>query len=323
MDVVNHDHNDRINNQTESNSGKTMQTEPPGDSSQEKVPGKILHSNSDVSKTNPQVKEVIPPGRSIDPRHLTPLQAQRCEGFLTTDECFVALKAMPKNKTPGLDGLPAEFYISFWDLFGHDLVDVLNSCFVTRTLSKTQRAGLITLLFKKDDPLEMGNWRPITLLCVDYKIMSKALANHLLSVIQFLISPDQTCGIPGRFIGDNIRLIHDIVEYANDNNLPGAILSLDQEKAFDRVDWGYMLRVLSTMGFGESFCSWVQLMYHGANSSVIINGFVSDAFPVSRGVRQGCLLPPLLYVLVAETLACAVRADQMITGFPIPLSRLS
>ena len=253
-------------------------------------------------------------------RHLTSEQAQYCEGLLTVEECFNALKAMPSNKTPGLDGLPAEFFLSFWELLGNDLVEVLNSCFELQSLSKSQRSGLITLLFKKDDPLLVTNWRPITLLCVDYKIMSKALANRLLVVIHLLISPDQTCGVPGRFMGENIRLIHDIIEYANDNDLPGAILSLDQEKAFDRVDWCYMQRVLFSMGFGESFRSWVQLLYNNANSAVLVNGFVSEAFPVSRGVRQGCPLSPLLYVLVAETLACAIRKDNNIDGFPIPLS---
>ena len=253
-------------------------------------------------------------------RRLTSAQAQRCEGPLTLDECYAALKDMPRNKTPGLDGLPAEFYLSFWDLLGNDLVDVLNSCYDTRSLSKTQRAGIITLLYKKDDKLDVKNWRPITLMCVDYKILSKSLANRVLLVIRHLVSSDQSCSVPGRFIGENIRLMHDIVEYANNYDLPGAILSLDQEKAFDRVDWNFMLKVLSHMGFGPIFRSWVQFLYSDANSRVLVNGFLSEAFPVSRGVRQGCPLSPLLYVLVAESLACAIRANDEIDGFPVPLT---
>ena len=77
-------------------------------------------------------------------RRLTQAQAQRCKNLSSIDECFAAIKEIPKNKTPGLDGLSAEFYLSFWDLLGYDLVEVLISCFNTRSLSKTQKAGVIT-----------------------------------------------------------------------------------------------------------------------------------------------------------------------------------
>ena len=256
-------------------------------------------------------------------RKLSPDEATCCDGPLTFEECERALRQMPNHKSPGLDGLPAEFYVSFWNILGRDLVNVLNACFSSRYLSASQRSGLITLLYKKDDKLEMPNWRPITLLCVDYKILSKALANRLLKVIRQLISADQSCGIPGRFIGENIRLMHDIIDYANDHHLPGVILSLDQEKAFDRVDWIFMQRVLATMGFGDNFRAWVSLLYRSANSRILVNGFLTEPFPVSRGVRQGCPLSPLLYVLVAESLACAIRADPEIDGFSIPFSNIN
>ena len=96
------------------------------------------------------------------------------------------------------------------------------------------------------------------------------------------------------------------------------ILSLDQEKAFDRVEWSFLLSVLSSMGFGPSFCHWVQLFNCGVSSAVNVNGFISDFFPLSRGVRQGCPLSPLLYVLVVEVSACNIRADPNISGICLP-----
>ena len=254
-------------------------------------------------------------------RKLSVAETESCEGDLTEDECLRALKQMASSKAPGVDGLPAEFYVRFWSLLGPDLVRVLNSCYRRGRLSMSQRSGAITLLYKKGDLLDTANWHPITLLCVDYKIAAKALSNRLLGVIGSVVSPDQTCGVPGRFIGENVRLLHDVVDYASREAVPAAILSLDQEKAFDRVEWPYLEKVLVEMGFGPSFRSWVRLLYTDVYSQVIVNGFATELFPISRGVRQGCPLSPLLYVLVAESLACAIRADHNIVGFPLPGGR--
>ena len=96
----------------------------------------------------------------------------------------------------------------------------------------------------------MKNWRPITLLCADYKIVAKAIANCLLGVIAKVAHSDQTCGVPGRNSLESVRLLKDVVFHANQNRKAAAIISLDQEKAFDRVEWGYLSRVLQTMNFG-------------------------------------------------------------------------
>ena len=184
-------------------------------------------------------------------------EVSTCEGLLSADEVFTALNGMARGKTPGSDGLPAEFYLTFWDTLGSDLVDVLNASFPSGLLSKTQRNAIISLSFKKGDRLLHKNWRPISLLNVDYKLCARTLAGRLLKVIHHVVSPDQTCGVSGRYIGENVALLRDIVDFANEKNLPVAILSLDQEKAFDRVDWQFLFSTLTTMGFGPSFISWV------------------------------------------------------------------
>ena len=256
----------------------------------------------------------------LDPieRRLSAAESRLCDGPLTLNECSVALSNMPASKSPGIDGFPAEFYRKFWDLLGPDLVDVFNFCSDHGSLPQSLRKGAITLLYKKGDCLDAKNWRPITLLCADYKIAAKALANRLLLVISSVVSPDQSCGIPGRFSGENIRLLQDVADFADRNGIGGAIVSLDQEKAFDRVEHCYMLKVLERMGFGSSFRQWISLLYANVYSAVSVNGFLTEFFPVTRGVRQGCPLSPLLYVLVMESLACAVRADPTIDGFPLP-----
>jgi hypothetical protein len=160
---------------------------------------------------------------------------------------------MAHNKSPCLDGFPAEFYLKFWPVLGEDYVAMVNECFDLCCLSVTQRHGLITLLFKQGDCALMNNWRPITLLCVDYEIISKLFANCLLCVIASVTTLSQTCGIPGHMSAGNVRLLKNLVHYANEKNIGGSILSLDQEKAFDRVEWSFIVKVLQGMKFGKSF----------------------------------------------------------------------
>ena len=146
--------------------------------------------------------------------------------------------------------------------------------------SLSQGRGVISLSFKRGDRLHPRNWRPITLLNVDYKLASQVIAGHLLKIIHLVVDKDQTCGVPGRFIGENVALLRDVIDYAS-SDTPIAILSLVQEKAFDRVDWSFMRATLSAMGFGPLFISWVDLFYCWVQSSVNVNGYLSPFFNLS------------------------------------------
>ena len=225
---------------------------------------------------------------------------------------------MTHNKTPGFDGLPMEFYLSFWDILGKDLVDVLNYGCVRGCLSYSQRQGTITLVPKKGDLRNRKNWRPITLLNCDYKIASRAISGRLLKVLSEVISPDQSGSVPGRFIGETVLLLQNIVDFATLNNIPAALISLDQEKAFDRVDWPFLSQDFTSMGFGPNFLQWISTFYTDVLSTVQVNGFFTPFFSLSRGVRQGCPLSPLLYIITAEVLACNIRACPRIEGFFCP-----
>ena len=244
---------------------------------------------------------------------LTPEQSGLCDGSLSLSECHSSLLGMALRKAPGCDGLPTELYLKFWDVLGADLVEVLIFFYLSGSLLRTQRRGLIALSFKKGDRLDPRNWRPISLLNVDYKIASRAIAGRLLKVIHLVVNSNQTCGVPGA-----VAFLRDVVSYASLSGTPVAILSLDQEKAFDRVDWGFLRSTLVRMGFGSSFIGWVDLFYTGVQSAVKFNGYRSSFFCLSRGVRQGCPLSPLLYVLYAEVLACNIRANRRIIGLSLP-----
>ena len=155
--------------------------------------------------------------------------------------------------------------------------------------------------------MNVKNWRPISLLNVDFKILAKCLASKLKKCIVTIIHLDQPCGIKGRAIFENIIFPQDTIFLANKQNNPLAIIvSLDQSKAFDRVNRGFMLRVLRNFDFGEAFINWIKTLYTNTASQICISGFVSEAFSLERGVRQGCPLLPMLYTLISETLLIAI-----------------
>ena len=183
-----------------------------------------------------------------------------------------AVTAMELDKSPGIDGLTTNFYKHFWPLFGPRLTQVYNYAFKSGQLSVSHRRGVISLLFKKGDRTLLKNWRPITLLTTDYKILTKALANRLQQVLPLIVHTDQTASIKGRTINDNTRLLHDVITYANVNNIPLALISVDQLKAFDRVSHDFLFKTLQRFGFGQDFVQWIQVIYNSVSSSVKTNG---------------------------------------------------
>ena len=248
---------------------------------------------------------------------LTKNQAELCEGAVTHDEITEAVKQTQNDKSPGTDGLTYEFYKAFWHLLGKDLVQVFNNSFEQMRLPESQNYGLLTLLFKKGERTLLSNWRPISLLNTDYKILAKALSTRLGKVLAHIVADDQTCGVPGRTILNNVFILRDLVVICKQKNIPAAIISIHQMKAFDRVNWAFMYKALQAFGFQETFVKWLKLLYSGAKSIVKVNGFLSDPFQTQRGVRQGDPLSPLLYILIAEVFAISVRSDPAIKGIPV------
>ena len=249
---------------------------------------------------------------------LTDVERAGCEGLFTKGELFSALKGLQTGKTPGSDGLPTEFYLSFWDDLGDFLVLVLNERYRLGVLTCSQRESLLRLLYKKDDKRLPKNWRPISLLNTDYKLASKVITERLKPVMSSIVHRDQTCGVVGRSIFSNLQLVRDTLDMIDKTDEPGILVTLDQEKAFDRVDHEFLMRTLAKFGFGPSFCRWVSIFYNDVFSRIICNGVPSVPAFLGRGVRQGCPLSPLLYVLVSEVLSTQIRKCKQIEGFRLP-----
>ena len=249
---------------------------------------------------------------------LNELQKEDLEGEITYNEMLAALKLMKNNKSPGSDGFTTEFIKFFWNDIGYFVVRSINHGYKSGELSATQKEGVIVCLPKGNKNKKyLKNWRPISLLNVTYKLASACIANRIKKTLPHLIHTDQTGFISGRFMGENIRNIYDLFKYTEKNNIPGLLLLIDFEKAFDSVAWSYINKVFNFFNFGESVKRWVSTFYKNIKSCVIVNNKVSAWFDICRGCRQGDPLSPYIFVLCAEILALLIRKHRNIKGITI------
>ncbi|KAI3355603.1 hypothetical protein L3Q82_018440 [Scortum barcoo] len=186
----------------------------------------------------------------------------KLEAGLSLAELHAALMSLQNGKAPGIDGLPVDFYKSFWSVLGEDLLEVIMDCLETGRLPLSCRRAVITLLPKKGDLQELKNWRLVSLLCTDYKILSKVLACRLREVMASVIHIDQTYCVPGRLISDNVTLIRDVLEVSSSLAVDTGLISIDQEKAFDRVEHQYLWQTFSRL--------WVQLRFYSQDSGFVL-----------------------------------------------------
>ena len=251
-----------------------------------------------------------------DPR-LTEEEKLSCEGPILVEECRYALAMMARNKTAGISGFSAEFYSFFWADIGNLVVDYVNDAKQAGELFITHRRGLLTLIPKKGCQMLLANKRPICLLDVLYKLIAKVIANRLQNVIGKLINNDQTGFMKGRYIGENIRLISDVIEYCKIDKKDGILLAVDYRNAFDSVNHNFIWYTLRSFNFGDDMIAWIKLLYHGNLLAITNNGYTSTWFSCTRGTFQGSPLSGLLFNLVGEMLANKIRASREVRGISI------
>ncbi len=168
------------------------------------------------------------------------------------------------------------------------MVDSINYAFDIGELSVEQKRGIITLIPKTNKTrMILNNWRSISLLNTDYKILTKSPARRIHIVLPSIIDLDQTGFIKRRYIGENIRTIADIIDYTSLKNQPGVILLLNFEKAFDKINLSFIFKSLELFNFDETFIKWIKTIYSNSESTLINNGNTCGFFKLHRGIRQG------------------------------------
>lgn len=234
-------------------------------------------------------------------------QSKQLDSGLQLKELSEAVQKLSTGKTPGIDGLPSEFYKHFWNQLKDDFYEVFNYCYQKHELPTSCKRAVLSLLPKKGDLGMLKNWRPVAVLCTDYKILAKCLANRLKPFLEYMVNEYQTYCIPNRTIMDNLFLVRDIIDITNLNSENVGIFAIDQEKAFDRVSHFYLFKTLEAFGVGQSFISWIQMLYKDASVMLKVGGGLSRPVAVLRGIRQGCPLSGMLYSLAIEPLLCKLR----------------
>ncbi|CAG2250566.1 unnamed protein product [Mytilus edulis] len=239
--------------------------------------------------------------------------------FISKEECLNNIKDFENNKSPGIDGLGKEFYLKFWNVIGDEVVEIVNNIYLKGELTETMKMGIITLNYKnKGDKKDLKQWRPISLLCFDYKLITKTLAKRLSKVINKLVDIKQTGAGEEKNIFDNIISISDIFDHMNLNDIKGFLINFDQEKAFDKIKHEFLIKVLKKMNLPVEFVRWIKILYKDIKSKIQVNGQLTEEILITRSVRQGCPLSMNLYALAIETLASSIRRNKNIKGINIP-----
>lgn len=236
--------------------------------------------------------------------------------LISKQEVSSAIASLNRHAAPGCDGLTATFYISFPSLTKH-LRDVFNNMLFQNKMTPSQRQALIKLIPKLSRPKTVKDFRPISLLNVDYKILATIIATRLKLTLQHYISPDQQCGLPNRHIFNNHLNIKSALEYASDISHPLAIIQIDFKKAFDSISHQFILDTAQQIGIPSSLSCWFKIILSNIYSKLIINGQQTDPIPIKRGIRQGCPLSMLLFILGLEPLSQKINNSPLVNGFSI------
>ena len=221
--------------------------------------------------------------------------------MITQTEIREAIQTLNIHSAPGLDGLTPRFYKSF-PLLTLILCQTFNNSYLQKHLTSSQSHALIKLIPKKPNPTTVKDWRPISLLNTDYKILSSIISARIKPILNSTISLEQQCGLPNRQIFNNHLNILSAIDFTNDFVQPLAILQMDFYEAFDTISHEFILSTASKIGIPVTLLNWIRIFLTDLTAQLNLNGYLSDPISVKCGIRQGCPLSMLLFLIGIEPL---------------------
>jgi hypothetical protein len=235
-------------------------------------------------------------------------------------EVLEALNAFKKDKILGPNGWTVEFFLHFFDLVGDDLLDLVEDSRIRGRFIGALNSTFLTLIPKENKPSTFGDYRPIALCNVCYKLITKIIANMIKPMLSRTLSGEQLGFLKGRQILYAIGMTHECLHNIKVKKSKELILKLDLKKSFDCIDWDFLRLILTHYGFSQSSIKWIMSGVTTEKFSVLVNVETSPFFHSGRGLRQGCPLSPLLFILVMEGPSLLLKKSQSegkITGIKV------
>ena len=203
----------------------------------------------------------------------------------TADEVVEAIMQMEHNKAPGPDGFPTEFYKTFWSVIKNDLMAMFVQLQHGHLPLYKLNFGVITLLPKKEDAVQIQQYRPICLLNVSFKIFTKVGTNRITQIAHKVNRPTQTAFMRGRHILEGVVVLHETIHELQWNKMDGVLFKIDFEKAYDKVKWPFLLQTLRMKGFNKKWCDLIQNFIMGGSVGVRVNDNIGHYFQTRKGLR--------------------------------------
>ena len=219
-------------------------------------------------------------------------EAARLDEMFSLKEVYLALSELNGDKAPGPDGFPITFWQFCWNFVKDEIMGFFKDFFERGKFVRSLNSTFLVLVPKKGGAEDLRDYRPISLVGGLYKILAKVLANRLKKVVSKVVSPTQNVFVEGRQILDAALIANEVIDSLLKGDEAGVLCKLDLEKAYNHINWDFLMSVMQKMGFGEKWASWIRWCISTASFSVLINGSPTGFFQSTRGLRQGDPISP-------------------------------
>jgi hypothetical protein len=309
----------RYLNAKKRDNARTVRQIQDADGNMQTAPLKVLQIFTDhfhrkyyaIPVANTSIQEMI---KAI-PTTIPPEAHPTMDAPISIDEIKHAIRRGKPHKAAGSDGIGHDFYAKTWDMSKDDRLQVLNAMYIDGQITATHKRGLLVCIPKTNHPTRVDQYRPLTLLNVDFTLLTRILAARIRPSLKSILHPEQHCGVGDATVYDELETIRDAIASAENSRQPLRLISLDFKDAFDNISHTYLFSLLHAYGFSTHLQTCIRDIYTGATSHVKVNGHISRPIPIRSSVRQGCPLSLALFALCLDPLLHSIA--QTLPGYRI------